>query len=284
MKPLRLTTHMPCLLLAVVLAGCATRPLGVLSPADVPAALSEMPTHQLLLLGEQHDADAHQALERATVAHLAQSERLTALVLEMAERGAHTRGVATDATEADVRSRLAWDDAGWPWMRYGPVVMTAVRAGVPVLGGNLPRNEMRAAMTDASLDARLTPEALARQRDNIRNGHCGLLPESQLTPMARIQIARDLSMAQTLTPSAGAHAGGGVVVLVAGAEHVRRSLGVPAHLTAEHAALSQVVVMHSGAPDANARLGVDRLWITPATDPQDHCAELRRRWGKPAAP
>jgi uncharacterized iron-regulated protein len=169
-------------------------------------------------------------------------------------------------------------------MRYGPVVMTAVRAGVPVLGGNLPRNEMRAAMADASLDARLTPEALARQRDNIRNGHCGLLPESQLTPMARIQIARDLSMAQTLTPSAGAHAGGGVVVLVAGAEHVRRSLGVPAHLTAEHAALSQVVVMHSGAPDANARLGVDRLWITPAIAQQDHCAELRRRWGKPAAP
>ena len=96
---------MPCLLLAVVLAGCATRPLGVLSPADVPAALSEMPTHQLLLLGEQHDADAHQALERATVAHLAQSGRLTTLVLEMAERGAHTRGLAADATEADVRSR-----------------------------------------------------------------------------------------------------------------------------------------------------------------------------------
>ncbi len=281
MKPLRLTTHMPCLLVAVALAGCATRPLGALSPADVPAALSEMPTHQLLLLGEQHDADAHQALERATVAHLAQSERLTALVLEMAERGAHTRGVATDATEADVRSQLAWDDSGWPWTRYGPVVMTAVRAGVPVLGGNLPRNEMRAAMADASLDARLTPQALARQRDNIRDGHCGLLPASQLTPMARIQIARDLSMAQTMAQAASAS---GVVVLVAGAEHVRRSLGVTAHLTAEHAALSQVVVMHSGAPDANARLGVDRLWITPAIAQQDHCAELRRRWGKPAAP
>ena len=52
----------------------------------------------------------------------------------------------------------------------------------------------------------------------------------------------------------------------------------------DDAGRSRVVVMHSGAPDPNARLGVDRLWITPATDPQDHCAELRRRWGKPAAP
>ena len=283
MKRLRVMTHLPCLLLALAMAGCAAhQPLGaMMSPGDVPATLRKLAPTRLLLLGEQHDADAHQALERATVAHLAQSERLTALVLEMAERGTHTHGLAADATEADVRSQLAWDDTGWPWTRYGPVVMTAVRAGVPVLGGNLPRNEMRAAMADASLDARLTPQALARQRDNIRDGHCGLLPASQLTPMARIQIARDLSMAQTMAQAASAS---GVVVLVAGTEHVRRSLGVPAHWSARDHADSWVVVMHSGPPDANARLGVDRLWITPATAQQDHCTELRRRWGKPAAP
>ena len=38
---------------------------------------------------------------------------------------------------------LAWDDAGWPWAAYGPAVMAAVRAGVPVLGANRPRSRMR---------------------------------------------------------------------------------------------------------------------------------------------
>ena len=46
-------------------------------------------------------------------------------------------------------------DADWPWADYGPVVMAAVRAGVPVAGANLPRAQTRTAMQDSTLDARL---------------------------------------------------------------------------------------------------------------------------------
>ena len=74
------------------------------------------------------------------------------------------------------------------------------------------------------------------------------------------------------------------MVLVAGTEHVRRGLGVPAHLPGEWTALSQVVVMHSGTPTTASADGADRLWLTPAVAPQDHCADLRQRWGRPAAP
>ncbi|MFN3830549.1 MAG: ChaN family lipoprotein, partial [Tepidimonas ignava] len=87
-----------------------------------------------LLLGEQHDADAHQALQAAVVQVLAEQGRLAALVLEMAERGQNTRALAPNAPQAAVQAALQWNDRGWPWRRYGPVVMTAVRAGVPVLG------------------------------------------------------------------------------------------------------------------------------------------------------
>ncbi len=270
-------------LAALMLAGCATAVPTSLTPADVPAALQALGSTRLLLLGEQHDANAHQALQRATVAHLARQGRLAALVLEMTERRTHTRGLAPGATEAEVLAQLQWNQDGWPWERYGPVVMAAVRAGVPVLGGNQPRADMRAAMTDATLDASLGPQALARQRENIAQGHCGLLPTSQLAPMARIQIARDRAMAQTLTEAASQAASDQVVVLVAGTEHVRRDLGVPVHLPPEWAARSQVVVMHSGTPTTASQAGADHLWLTPPTEPKDHCAELRQRWGQPAA-
>lgn len=272
-------------LAALLLAGCATAVPTPMAPADVPAALQALPAKRLLLLlGEQHDADAHQALERATVTHLAQQGRLAALVLEMADRGTHTRTLAPSATDAEVLAHLQWHNDGWPWERYGPVVMAAVRAGVPVLGGNQARADMRAAMADATLDASLSPEALARQRENIAQGHCGLLPASQLAPMARIQIARDRAMAQTLLEAAASATDDQVLVLVAGTEHVRRGLGVPAHLPPEWATSSQVVVMHSGAPKPDSKAGADHLWLTPTTDPKDHCAGLRQRWGRPAAP
>jgi uncharacterized iron-regulated protein len=268
----------------MLLAGCAVAPMTSLTPAQVPAALKALGPSRVLLLGEQHDADAHQALERAAVEHLAQQGQLAALVLEMAERGPHTRGLPRNATEAQVQAALQWNGDGWPWERYGPVVMDAVRAGVPVLGGNQPRSEMRAAMANTTLDASLDPQALARQRENIAQGHCGLLPASQLAPMARIQIARDRAMAQTLLEAAASATDDQVLVLVAGTEHVRRGLGVPAHLPPEWATSSQVVVMHSGAPKPDSKAGADHLWLTPATDPKDHCAGLRQRWGRPAAP
>ena len=217
------------------------------------------------------------------MAHLAQQGRLAALVLEMAERGQHTRGLPATATEDEVQARLQWHTDGWPWARYGPMVMAAVRADVPVLGGNQPRAEMRAAMANAALDASLAPDALAQQRENIAQGHCGLLPVSQLAPMARIQIGRDRAMAQVLLEAVSAARADQVVVLVAGSEHVRRALGVPAHLPGEWAAHSQVVVMHGGTPTPAASHGADRLWLTPPTEPKDHCAELRQRWGQPAA-
>lgn len=250
------------------------------SVADVATTIDAMAPKRLLLLGEQHDADAHQALQRAAVQHLAGRGRLTALVMEMAERGSHTRGLSHDATEAQVQTRLSWNDDGWPWARYGPVVMAAVRAGVPVLGGNQPRSEMRLAMADTTLDSTLTQTALEQQRENIGAGHCGLLPPSQLTPMARIQIARDRTMAQTLVELT-ADSSHQTVLLIAGTEHVRRGLGVPEHLPPALARSTQVIVMHSGAEgtvSTQAAAGADQVWLTPAMEPKDHCAELRQRW------
>jgi len=249
------------------LTGCATAP-------SVTADLAGLLPTPLLLLGEQHDAAEHQALQRQTLRELAGRGVAAAVVLEMAERGRQTTGLPASASEAEVRAALDWSEehnsGGWPWSTYGPLVMDAVRAGVPVLGGNLPRGQMRTAMAEGGLDATLGPDALRRQQDNIRDGHCGLLPEAQIAPMTRIQIARDRAMAQTAQQAIRP---GQTVLLVAGHQHVRRDMGIPAHLPGQ--ALAVVAAQAGGArtePDQ-----ADRVWLTPALPARDHCADLRQQ-------
>ena len=265
-------------------AGCATpAPLG----ADGQARLATLLPADALLLGEQHDAPAHQQLQRQAVQWLAARGELAALALEMAEQGRSTAGLPRDASEADVQHALAWRDAGWPWQTYRLVVMAAVRAGVPVLGANLPAARQREAMRDAALDARLPPAALAEQQQRVRDGHCGLLAESQIGPMTRVQIARDIAMADTVR---AARQPGRTVLLVAGNGHVHRALGVPLHLPPD--LTTKVLSAQSGQAQAAIdsevtdtlpahTSGADLLWPTPPVPPRDYCAELRRATRQP---
>src|SRR5688572_30803 len=111
--------HHTVALVALLLVGCAS-PVG--TPPDV------------LLLGEQHDAPEHQQLHHQAIQDLALQGRLAAVALEMAEQGASTVGLASDAPESAVRAALRWDENAWPWQAYGPAVMAAISAGVPVVG------------------------------------------------------------------------------------------------------------------------------------------------------
>jgi uncharacterized iron-regulated protein len=237
----------------LLLAACASPPaMPDLSQADAP----------LLLLGEQHDEPAHHEAHRATVQALARRGVLAAVVLEMADSGASTAGLAPMATEDEVRSALRWDAKGWPWSAYAPAVMAAVAAGVPVVGANLPRAQLRPAMADEALDGLLPGPAIKAQQQAIREGHCGLLPESQIAPMTRVQVARDRSIAATL---AGLAVPGKTVLLIAGAGHVDPDVGVPLHLPPGLASRS-VLLPRSPTPK------------------RDYCEDMRRSMAPPPAP
>ncbi|SDX80657.1 ChaN family lipoprotein [Delftia lacustris] len=262
--------------LAAALAGCASSS----TPArDWTQQLQRWSDAPLVLLGEQHDAAAHQAWQQATVQQLATQERLAALVIEMAPRTGSTASLARDASEDAVRQALQWQDAAWPWPRYRGVVMAAVRAGVPVLGGNLPRADMKQAMRNQNLDTHLPPEAWQRQLDAIREGHCGLLPDTQLAPMARIQLARDASMAEV---ARAAVKPGKTVLLVAGRGHVLRGVGIPTWLP--ESAAAKVAVAQAGETSVAHESDVDWLQKTDALPAKDHCAELREKFRNPPAP
>ncbi len=269
--------------LTACLTSCASKPeapvLNQLTGSALAVTTSRvdavLPTN-VLLLGEQHDAAEHQQIHQQVIALLAQRGVLAAVALEMADVGVTTAGLHPSSTEQQTRSALKWDNTGWPWEAYGPAVMTAVRAGVPVLGANQPRELMRASMGDRALDSQLPGPALKAQQQLIRIGHCNMLPESQITPMTRIQIAKDISMANTLAKAA---LPGKVVVLLSGSGHTDRLLGVPQHLPASLKVKAVRLRAGDAALDAKAE-AFDAVWQTPALPEKDYCADFKAQMAK----
>lgn len=247
------------------------------------AALPPAAAQSAWLYGERHDHADHQRQTAADIRRLGTEGRLHAVVLEMAERGADTRGLPRDAAEDAVRAALRWNDAGWPWPRYREVVMNAVRAGVPVHGGNLAQARLREAMLQPHWDTAIPAEARARLLDAVRDGHCGLLPEARLVPMARMQIARDRSLAQVVAEAAAGAPADAVVVMLAGAMHASRASGVPLHLAALAPQLGIRSIGYASAYGETAEPGFDEWRPARPEPPQDHCAALRER-GLPSVP
>ena len=275
-------TALAWLLLAATLTACTALPatdaraLGATSAPAVTAPLGDrlslLGSPDVLMLGEQHDAPEHQQLQHAVVQALAQRHTLAAVVLEMADTGQGTGHLPPDTDPTRVQQALAWRQNAWPWEAYGPAIMAAVRAGVPVLGGNLPRSRHTEVMRDAQWDVRVPPDVLARQQAAVIDGHCGLLPASQTGPMTRIQLARDVHMAQAL---ASAAVPGQTVLLLTGSQHAHRQWGVPLHLPG-HLAVKSVRLDASG-PRPDDGQAFDAVWPTAPLAPKDHCAELARR-------
>lgn len=233
----------------------------------------------LLIFGEVHDQPDPQRQVAAEVQRLAAQGQLAAVVLEMVEAPYRTGALPRDATEAQVQQALQW--RGWPWQPYAAVVMNAVRAGVPVIGGNLPRAQMRAAMADASLDALLAPSVRELLAQAVRDGHCGLLPEAQVPGMVRIQIARDRALAAAARAALREAGPEQTVLLLVGAQHASRDRGIPLHLATTEPGLPLRVVMFG---ELSAHLAADEHRPAALTPQADHCAELRRQLGAAAAP
>lgn len=271
-------------LAALLLAACAAPP-----PSSDPSAafpyrdqLTQLLPADVLILGEQHDVAHHQRIHLAVVQQLAHSQRLGALALEMASAGHSTALLTAQANDTDVQTALHWQNDAWPWSAYGPAVMAAVRAGVVVAGANLPDDRLRGAMTEAALDGLLPGPALKAQQQAIRLGHCGLLPESQIGPMTRVQIARDISMAKTVSSLVK---DGQTVLLLTGNGHADPTLGVPLHLPATLMTKTVLLQAQQALPAPDSIAFFSQTWTTEAAPVVDYCAdfEASRTPATPAA-
>ncbi|HEY6099668.1 MAG TPA: ChaN family lipoprotein, partial [Anaeromyxobacter sp.] len=192
---------------------------------------------------------------------------------------------------------VSWNRSGWPeFDLYRPIVQAGLQAGLPVLAANLPRKVARevvskgAAALDAPLRARLEKEGplparlVESLRAEMRESHCGELPESMLDPLILAQRARDARMSERLA-SAGARG----AILIAGKGHVRTDRGVPAYLAADAPGRRVVSVAFIEVdPDEKEPQGYsehgesgplpyDYAVFTPGEKREDPCEGLRHR-------
>lgn len=245
-----------------------------LTPQQLLDRLAEAPR---LLIGEQHDNPDHHALQLWLLENLAARRASGSLLLEMLNPDQQARVDALRAALArgerpELPAALAWQP-GWDWAQYAALVDWALRQPAPLWAANLDREEIRRfyaerpALAGQRSTRAAVSEALLAQ---IRASHCGLLPDSQLPAMLAVQQQRDRRMAERL------RAAPPPAVLIAGAFHARRDLGVPLHLEDLGAAEGARVLILAEVGKPVAAQAADYAWYTAAVPAEDHCARLRR--------
>lgn len=229
-----------------------------------------------LLVGERHDNPDHHALQHWLLQALESRREQGSLLLEMLNPDQQARVVAARRTIAsgqavdDLPAALAWQE-GWDWALYGPIVRHALDRPYPLLAANLDRPQLLQIyrqpppLSGPRSTAAAVQTALQQQ---IRESHCGKLPDSQLPAMLAVQQQRDRRMAEALLTAPAPS------LLLAGAYHVRRDLGVPLHLQdlGEHSGGLVLILAEAGQTATAAE--ADLVWYTPRRPEQDYCAGL----------
>jgi uncharacterized iron-regulated protein len=278
------------LLTVVLLAGCqhAVAPSPVSGEIRDLRSGQELTAQQLLMhlagparviIGEQHDNADHHAAQLWLLRSLGEQRPQGSLLLEMLTPDQQPRVDQVRQTItplADLPDALAWQD-GWDWNLYGPIVRFAFTQPYPMLAANLTNAEIRTFYRD--------PPVLTGKRSNaesvktvlleqISDSHCGLLPESQMPAMLAVQQQRDRRMAERLlaapTPS----------ILLAGAWHARKDVGMPLHAVDLGATEAPTVLMLAEQGSEVTAAMADYVWYTPVTPKQDYCEQMRRQLGK----
>ena len=245
-----------------------------------------------LILGEKHDNPDHHLLQLSILNHLLGLNIVSLVSFEMMDASSQNLLDGLPQTEIDnmelLKEYLEWDDEGWDWSFYGPLIYSAYTSGVNLAGSNLTNSQMMEIYGLEELPSELDifdDLITARLIQDIDESHCGLLPESQFPAMVRVQQGRDYSMARSLVSEKEEQ----IRVLIAGNYHARKDLGVPKYLIASDPELSdnQVVsvafteviqgetdpTMYSQA--AGNEASFDFLWFTPVVSEEDYCASLR---------
>jgi uncharacterized iron-regulated protein len=266
---------------------------------DEAALASALSAADVVLLGEVHDNVDHHLLQARLVRGVLATGRRPALAFEMLgadQQPAVDGALARSPRDADALARaVAWNESGWPeFDLYRPIFQAGLDAGVPVIGANLPTHVVQALFSkgaqalDAPLRERLAreeplpPPLLESIRAEMRDSHCGALPDRMLDPLVLAQRAKDAEMAMHLE-----RAGSRGAILVAGAGHVRTDRGVPAYLRSGGAVKNAVAVaflevLKDGkdpqayhGSDEGGPLPYDFAIFTPGQEREDPCEGIR---------
>ena len=265
-RPIRLTL----LPFALTLAGCQhSVQVATAAPDDV------------LLLGEVHDNMTGHAARAAMLRTRIEAGWRPAIAMEQFDTGqqAALDAAMRDCADADcVVAQVAPAKSSWTWAYYTPVIALAMEYKLPLRAANLSRGDASKIVKGGFVDA-LPADLIARyqldalpaslldaQETEVRDSHCGALPEAMVSPMAKAQVARDVVMAEIMRT----HAATGVV-LIAGNGHVRKDIAVPFWLRRDGLAPRAVGFLE---PTSDAA-AFDDVECIPATERPDPCAGFK---------
>ncbi|AWM94314.1 iron(III) ABC transporter [Pseudomonas sp. 31-12] len=248
----------------------------ILTPQELVERLAES---SRLIVGEQHDNPDHHQLQLWLLQSLGERRPQGSLLLEMLTPDQQPRidEVRRASTlPADLSGALNWQ-SGWDWNLYGPIVRFVLTQPYPLLAANLDNHEVRTVygkpptVSGSRSNASSVKDELLAQ---INDSHCGLLPTSQMPAMLAVQQQRDRRMAERLLSAPMPS------LLLAGAYHARKDVGVPIHVLdlGEPEAPTVLMLAEQGGEVTPAM--ADFVWYTPATPAQDYCAQMRKQFGK----
>ena len=269
-------------------------------PSSEDAMMGAAEGSRYLLLGEIHDNPDHHRIQADIIGGLAKLGHKSSVVLEMIPQKYADTLSAFEASENKDLDTLAasldWTKRGWPdFSAYRPIFEAALDDDLPIRAGDLDNSTIGAIATDGAnalssadvlrlgLDKPLSPAETRGLADQIREAHCGLMPEGAIAPMGLVQRARDGELADAMMKAAKAT---GSAVLVSGSGHARTDRGVPAVLarrdpSGQSVAVQMVeVAQNEDVPgdyglSAGAPAPYDFTIFTPRNDVSDHCAALR---------
>jgi uncharacterized iron-regulated protein len=125
----------------------------------------------------------------------------------------------------------------WDWSIYQPIIDIAIDKKMPIFAANLSREALKKyaqgtvcelvhANNSMQICDTINETKYTAINQLIYDAHCGYVPTEQLNPLVNIQIAKDAAFALSMV-EAGEDSN---AVLIAGAVHTRKDIGVPVHL------------------------------------------------------
>lgn len=256
-----------------------------------------------VLLGETHDNPNHHKLQACLLERIAKAKK-AAVVFEqirVSQAKALSEYLAKPGADAaGLGPAVQWSKQGWPaWKIYMPIAEVALRYKLPILAGDVTRDQIRQAARKGlsgiesvtrkrlGVDVALAPPLEKALREDLVRSHCNVMPASAFGGMSIAQRYRDAHLANALI---AARPEDGTGVLIAGNGHVRADRAVPWHLRRRVPGASVLVVAIAEVDakameprdyvprDPDGKPAVDLLLFTKSVPRPDPCAKLRKRF------
>jgi uncharacterized iron-regulated protein len=209
-------------------------------PIPLEMMLEDISTVGIIYLGEIHTIERHHKIKTRIVRRMA--DRGLSLALGMEQFGVEDQAVLNEWRKGDESLDALKKKLGVYWTNlddYGPLLLTARRLGIPILGLNAPDKLVKQV-------ARKGIEGLTKaDREKIPEGTADLNPKNDRLLRMRLRVhrafegksldrivlaqaLRDETMARTATRFLESPEGKGrILLVVAGSGHVNYGFGIP---------------------------------------------------------